>query len=353
MGGVRLAAAQSAAQSGVDSVRSPERERFLLGPPNGGGPVPVRASFQLNDINEINDEEETFEFTGVLTLRWQDERQAFDPVSAGVDEKVYQGDYQFNEVFTGWFPQVVLVNQSGLYEKHGVVLRVKPDGQLTLIETLNAAAEAELDMRRYPFDSHRLEAVFELLGFDQGEVVLEPESAAFVSLDETVRIPQWIVAGFKASVLDRHAPYAGSQCVAPAFVVSIDVQRKSLFIRRLVVLPLILIVLLSFSVFWMDRSSLGDRNSVSFIGVLTVVTYQLVLGDVLPRISYVTLMNAFLNISFFVMCATVVINLTVGTFDQRGKPEIGDRIDRHCRWLFPLGYFGLIALALGVAFAFF
>ena len=38
-----------------------------------------------------------------------------------MDEKLYQGDYQFNEVFTGWFPQVVLVNESGLYEKHGVL----------------------------------------------------------------------------------------------------------------------------------------------------------------------------------------------------------------------------------------
>ena len=74
--------------------------------------------------NEIDDEKETFEFAGVLTLRWHDKRQVFDPSAAGVDEKVYQGGYQFDEVFTGWFPQVVLVNESGLYETDGVVLRV-------------------------------------------------------------------------------------------------------------------------------------------------------------------------------------------------------------------------------------
>ena len=78
----------------------------------------VRARFDLYDVNEINDEAETFEFTGVLTLKWNDPRQAFDPAVAGVNEKVFQGDYQFNELATGWYPQVILVNETaGLYQK--------------------------------------------------------------------------------------------------------------------------------------------------------------------------------------------------------------------------------------------
>jgi hypothetical protein len=311
--------------------------------------VPVRASFRLRDINEINDEEETFEFTGVLTLRWRDERQIFDPVAVGADEKVYQGAYQFNEVFTGWFPQVVLVNDSGLYDERGVVLRVKPNGTLTLIVTLDAAAKAEFDMRRFPLDRHRLEAVFEVLGFDRDEVVLEVESGTSSLSGDVVRIPQWKVTGLSTSTRDR----PGSGGIAAAFIVTVDVQRDSFYIVRLVIFPLILIVLLSFSVFWMERSSVGDRISVSFIGILTVVTYQLVVSEILPEISYVTLMNAFLNVSFFTMCATVVINLVVGALDKNGKFEAGDRIDHRCRWLFPAIYFGLNLLTVAIAFTFF
>jgi hypothetical protein len=36
----------------------------------------------------------------------------------GVAETIYQGAYQFNELSHAWFPQVVLVNESGLFEKH-------------------------------------------------------------------------------------------------------------------------------------------------------------------------------------------------------------------------------------------
>jgi hypothetical protein len=74
------------------------------------------------------------------------------------------------------------------------------------------------------------------------------------------------------------------------------------------------------------------------------------MSDILPRISYVTLMNAFLNISFFTLCATVVINLVVNAYDQNGRSDVGDRIDRRCRWFFPLTYFALILIANVVAF---
>jgi hypothetical protein len=79
------------------------------------------------------------------------------------------------------------------------------------------------------------------------------------------------------------------------------------------------------------------------------VAYQLVMGDVLPRISYFTVMHAFLSLSFVTMCATVVVNLMVGALDKRGSYELGDRIDRRCRWIFPLAYFGLILVMFGAA----
>lgn len=103
----------------------------------------------------------------------------------------------------------------------------------------------------------------------------------------------------------------------------------------------------------MDRSSLGDRLSISFIGILTGVAYLLVTLEQLPPIAYFTLIHGFLNLSFLTMCATVVINLLVGAMGKQGKSQLGDRIDRRCRWGFPLAYFGLLLVMLGVAFLFY
>jgi len=205
-------------------------------------------------------------------------------------------------------------------------------------------------LRKFPFDGHHLEAIFEVLGFDKEEVILKVESKTVRSITRKARVPEWVVTGYRLSIRDRPSSHTGQQReVSSALVVGVEVLRKPFYIVRLIFIPLIIIVLLSFSVFWMDRSSLGDRVSVSFIGILTAVAYQLVVSDHLPRISYFTLIHGFLNLSLFIMCTTVVINLVVGSLDRKGKSELGDRLDRRCRWAFPFAYFGLLFIMYGVA----
>ena len=74
-----------------------QSNEFMNTLPQEKGPVIVTASFELRDINDINDEAETFEFTGILKLSWHDPRQAFDPVAEGIKEKMYLGNFQFYE----------------------------------------------------------------------------------------------------------------------------------------------------------------------------------------------------------------------------------------------------------------
>jgi hypothetical protein len=93
--------------------------------------------------------------------------------------------------------------------------------------------------------------------------------------------------------------------------------------------------------------------AASFVGILTAVAYQSMVSDIMPQISYITLMNAILNLSFLVMCVTVLINLLVGELDKQGETDRGERVDLRCRWMFPLVYAGLILLATVITFVWF
>ena len=55
--------------------------------------------------------------------------------------------------------------------------------------------------------------------------------------------------------------------------------------------------------------------------------------------------------SIFVTTAHVVINLVVGALDRKGREGLGDQIDRRCRWIFPLAYFGLNLGFVAIAFS--
>jgi len=322
-----------------------------FGPPDDDGPVVVDIGFFLSNVNFISEESETFHFEGVLSMHWKDSRLAFDPSVTGYDDLYYQGYFQFNEVFSGWWPQVILANESGGFDQQGVVLRVTSDGNVYYTEEIEAVAKSRFNLSRYPFDRQELSAIFEVLGFDSGQVVLRADPASSGIWQDTqheVKIPQWHPPRLSNSIVEYQSSYAdGRKAQVNAFKIQLDVERNPWYTLRLVGLPVAIFVLLSWSVFWMDRSSVGDRMDITFLGILTVVAYQIMFSGTLPKISYVTVLGVFMIISFVTMCASVAVNLRVWVLDNRGLVAEGDRLDKRSRYLFPMVYFSSVLIVGG------
>lgn len=329
----------------ASALASTPTQTVLLSPPPSDGPFPVGIGFQLIDIISIDDQSETFEFSGILSVQWKDERQAFDPAAEGVAEKFYQGNFQFNEISPSWYPEVALLNVAGLLDKGEPLFRVRPDGTCTLVTPINATAKSELMLRHYPFDRQTLELVFGIPGYTESELVVQPLEVA--ALDPAkIRVPQWILKNTQSRTDTVLPTSPGSDGRTSAFFFEMDVKRQGAFVMRLVVGPLLLVVILSWSVFWMDHASVGDRMSVSFVGLLTAVAYQIVLGDILPHISYLTPVNVFVNISFAIMCASIVVNLIVGEYNRSNRSADADILDKRCRKIFPVVYASLLVITM-------
>jgi hypothetical protein len=312
--------------------------------PPGDRPVVVKAGFMLYDINEIEESTETFEFEGALLLSWQDPRQAFDPAAEGVTERVYKGDFQYTELYDGWRPQAFLANESGSFERQGTVLRIESDGTVWYIEEIDAVAESPMDLRFFPFDEQTLQIDFKFLGHGVDEVRFEPVeeySRLLPQRGNPVGNAGWAVGHYAVSAGEDQSAIAGPQAVGQGSTLRIGVtaERRSGYLIRVVVLPLMLIVALSWVVFWMDRESLGNRMDISFIALLTVVAFQIMVEQALPAIPDLTLMAGFLAINYLLLAATIVVNLRVDQLDRAGRQTDGDALDLRCRWMFPLLYF--------------
>ena len=310
--------------------------------PPSPAPAVVSASFFLTDINGVVEEDQVIDFEGIMTLRWKDERHAFDPSETGTNEIVYQGPFQFLEIYTAWWPQLILANESGNLERQAQLLKIAPDGAMTYSEEINATAVVPMALRRFPFDCQIFEMDFAVLGFSSEEVQLRTGSNGV--RNSGTDLPQWSFVDLHTTV--RPSPGLGTT-LGSTLVVGIEMARKPGHMLRIVMLPLILLVMLSWSVFWMDRSSLGDRMDISFIVILTVVAYQIIVSEHMPKIAYFTFMSTFLYSIYFVVSGAVVINLLVSKLDQSGRSQSGDRVDRICRWLFPLIFFGFNAASAG------
>jgi hypothetical protein len=88
-----------------------------------------------------------------------------------------------------------------------------------------------------------------------------------------------------------------------------------------VIAPLVLIVLVSWSVFWMDLK-LHERLGVAITALLTVVAFDFLTSDSLPKLSFTTRLDAFYNVSYIFVALTILISV-IATRPSRQRRDDG------------------------------
>jgi hypothetical protein len=318
----------------------------MPGPP--ARPTRVQCAILIVDVVNIDDVNESFQAEIAVLASWKDPRLAFDPEAEGTDIKLFQGAFQFNEVFKGWWPQLLILNEVGREDPKAITLTVLPDGTVRYREQRNAVLETPMELHDFPFDTQRLKASMIPFANTTDEVVLEVDERFAGSTDDYVRREQNVnVAGWELQHLtmatDETFLLAGSeQTRFSRLVTTIQLQRRSFQYVWEILFPLVVLVSVVWSIFWVEIDSLADRLNISFIGVLTIVAYQFVLVENMPRMSYLTFLDSVLICSFVMMAATVPQSLLIHSLVRKGKQQMARWIDRTSRWLFPLAYFLLL-----------
>lgn len=327
-------------------VDGPPAETDLRTPPDPDRPTPVRVGLFVEDLRDIDAVQASYRFRGVITISWCDPRLAFDPRVVGLDEQVFFGPAAEAEIERIWTTRGFPVNQVDEIRVTERVVRMRHDGTVSADLNITLRLGADYDLRRFPFDKQRLTLQVESFLWNARQVVFVADDTTTGFADD-FQIPEWTIAGVQAhvetvDVIRSSEPFS-------RLVLAIDIKRKSGFYLWKVLLPLLLIVALSWSVFWMVEEKFGIRVRTSATGVLTVVAYQFVASQDLPRVGYLTLLDKIMVISFVLLAVTVVESYIVSRY-QADDPDRARRIDRMARWIFPLGYAGLIGFVfLGAA----
>jgi hypothetical protein len=92
----------------------------------------------------------------------------------------------------------------------------------------------------------------------------------------------------------------------------------------------------------MTDERFSGRSRISATGVLTVVAYQFVFAESLPRVGYLTLLDHVMIGSFGLLAVTVFESLLVDRANRQ-DPAKAIQIDRTSRWLFPTAYAVMLA----------
>ena len=330
------------AWAGVAGAYS-EGEETGVTPPPGGKPIPVRVGIYLTDITNINETRNTFDVELDVVVSWADSRMAFDPVAAGTDRRIYVGP-EAEKVFQRiWTAQIVLANPVGQMGTGAKKLTIFADGRMEISAQINSTCRANLDYRRFPFDSQALPIILESFAWNSSvvELVTDPGRTGFA--------PEFSLAEWDVEALDSRVDNVLRVRDATPFSnihYEIKIQRRSGYYLWKIFLTVVIIVSLTWVVFWMSDERLGRRAGVSSSGILTVIAYQFVTTATLPRVSYLTVADRVMTISIITIAATMVMSVIV---DRIGRENQAARlrVDRACRWIFPVVYLGMLGLVIG------
>lgn len=310
-----------------------------LMPPDLTNPVPVEVGIFVAELRDIDAVQGSFHFRGSVHAMWCDPRLAFDRREMGVDERVLSGQLADAEFERIWNPRGFPVNRIGSFEVTERVLRIRHDGAIRQDMNIDVKLSTIFDLRRFPFDRQVLSLNVESTTWNRDQMRFVA-NAGRTGFSEEFDMPEWHIVRVEnhveeVSVLRSDVPFERN-------VIEIQIARDPGFYLWKGLLPLIVIVMLSWSIFWMGDERFAGRSRISATGVLTIVAYQFVLAEGLPRVGYLTVLDKVMIVSFGLLAVTVLESLLVSRHPEGSEAAL--RIDRTARWVFPIAYAVMIAL---------
>ena len=261
----------------------------LIDRPNAdSGPTEISVGIWVVDINSIDSAQQTFTAEIAVVLRWKDPRLAH--TANGV------GRYPREQI---WHPRVGIVNETNsVSRKMPDSVEVEPDGTVTYRQRYVGAFTQPLRLQSFPFDRQTFRVQLVAVRYQSNEVMFVPDQVWIRDglteaggISPSVTLPDWTIEKWELKPLVYAlAPRHQYSSYAFEFTASRNVQY---YILK-VILPLVLIVMMSWSVFWIDPVHSNSQISIAVTSMLTLIAYRFAVDSQLPRLPYMTRLDAFI-----------------------------------------------------------
>jgi hypothetical protein len=305
---------------------------LLLPPPTQNGRVDVSVALHVLNLSDINEVAERFHLTGYLLAQWRDSRLAYQPTGPGDKFKPFVHD-------SVWLPLLVIINTTEPRQTFETSIGVFPDGTVSYVERFDAQISSTFHLRAFPFDTQKLEILIHPFTDQQQFVSFMPGS-----------FPVWTAAEFETysslgswqfKSLTFRFGRAGSQFGQEAISEArfeITMQRRYGFYLWKVFFPLLLMVIVSWSIFWFDPPEVSSQVTIAITVILTIIAFALAISLTLPRIPYLTFADGFF-LSCYIFAFLAMVELTAIHIAYRNeRRRIAANIRRTARWLVPVAF---------------
>lgn len=209
-----------------------------------------------------------------------------------------------------WLPDTFVVNSRetkshiSTNTETNSKLRIKPSGEMNYGIRQTVTVMCPMDLRYYPMDSQTCQLVFSSYNYDNQSV----EYFWRTDFEEDLKVTQIALANFvlsKSKLSKNVTTYQEDDNFSYLVIEVLLVRRLSNYINQ-VYIPAILIVIISWIPFWLDRKDTHARVALGVTTVLTMTTLVTQTNSVMPKISYLNALDIYLQFSFSMVFLSLI-----------------------------------------------
>ena len=305
----------------------------LMDRPNvGGDPLEVSFFVFVIDIDDIDGSLQNFTANVAIRLQWKDERLAKETEQL-----------RMIPLEKAWNPRMLLANrQTFMRTSMPKVLEIEPDGTVHYRQRYVGPISQPMNLSKFPFDRHDFTIQFVAVGYSENDLKFIPGKSYYGDLkggamSEKLSLPDWEVEKYQAA----NHPYEPLPDLKLAgFDFTFTAKRHELYYIWQVIVPLVFIVIMSWGAFWINPEHAGAQIGVATSSMLTLIAYRFMLGELIPRLPYMTRMDYFTLASTILVFLTFIEVITTTILVYKGKRKIGISMDNISRFLFPAVFAG-------------
>lgn len=315
-----MAATQSFAQTQSGSNETIE-------PVPGTPPEKISARIFVVDVLDIDSVSQTIMVDFVVTLNW----------SAPGLEGRFDSAPDFDRGAL-WTPKVQIVGDMGLRQKMQHDMEIEPDGSITTVQRYIGRLSSRMHLKDFPLDRHKI--AIQVVIADRQKTLIETLTGKSGQA-ATLTVADWNIGQGKAYT----KPYELLDDRFPSVVYEFEARRAVGYYIWKVMLPLVLIICMSWVVFWVEPTHLAIQITSGITSMLTMIAYRFALQGFVPKVAYFTRMDRFTTGATLLVFLALAQAIMTGRLASNGRTELANKMDYFCRWLFPVVTVGVIVFS--------
>lgn len=196
-----------------------------------------------------------------------------------------------------------------------------------------------MNLKNFPLDSHDLQIKIVTVGKDRRNIDFSIDNEK-TGMSDVLTVTDFNVVSW--NVFPELINIGPNLPQLPGVIFELEAKRLVGFYIIKVIIPLVLIVFMSLIVLFIDPSHVGPRFSIAITSILTLIAYRFLLGNLLPKISYLTHMDYFLFGSMFLVFMVLVETSIVARFMSKEEVKSAKMLDYWSRGAFVVLFLAIL-----------